>query len=233
MFHLLYGTKLKILSSLPTLLLSRSLMTAEQQSLRAKSLTLLARASDLNESSLKSKDKLKSRGCSFQFPSADDEIGSAVLLDAFSSASSSSFFSVVIAGEFNSGKSTFINALLGSSDILATGCLPTTDQMCIVKTSPPTIADPKSEFYQYDQVKLVKKEQSNISVDVVTYNLSHAYGSTNALLSNLALIDTPGTNAVAELGHEALTKRLLPGADFIIFVTSAERAMSESERGVL
>ena len=40
------------------------------------------------------------------------------------------FFTVVIVGEFNSGKSTLINSLLGN-EYLKSGILPTTDKICI------------------------------------------------------------------------------------------------------
>ena len=46
-----------------------------------------------------------------------------------------SAFSAVIAGEFNAGKSTFINALLGA-EILKSGPLPTTDALCLISTPP-------------------------------------------------------------------------------------------------
>ena len=53
--------------------------------------------------------------------------------------------------------------------------------------------------------------------------------SSSAILQDLVLVDTPGLNAVAE-GHEEITRRLLPAADLIVFVTSADRPFSESER---
>ena len=59
------------------------------------------------------------------------------------------------------------------------------------------------------------------------------YWSTHSLLSSVTLIDTPGTNAVAELNHDALTKRLLPSADVVLFVTSCDQPVSESERELL
>ena len=43
-----------------------------------------------------------------------------------------SFFSIVVVGEFNAGKSSFINSLLGD-DYLKAGILPTTDKVCVLK----------------------------------------------------------------------------------------------------
>jgi hypothetical protein len=47
-------------------------------------------------------------------------------------------------------------------------------------------------------------------------------------LRNIALIDTPGTNALLSR-HDELTQLIVPRADLVLFVTSAERPMSESE----
>ncbi|KAG5176423.1 P-loop containing nucleoside triphosphate hydrolase protein [Tribonema minus] len=48
-------------------------------------------------------------------------------------------------------------------------------------------------------------------------------------LEEVALVDTPGTNAVI-VKHERLAQRIIPRADLVIFLTSAERPFSESER---
>ena len=47
------------------------------------------------------------------------------------------------------------------------------------------------------------------------------------------LIDTPGTNAILSLQHTSSTLRILHDADLIIFVTSADRPFSESEKELL
>ena len=126
-------------------------------------------------------------------------------------------FLVVVAGEFNGGKSTFINALIGE-EAMETGPLPTTDRLVVVGS------------------KGVNGECSGSNVDDVSSDVGlyfHPASSSSSALSDITLVDTPGTNAVSELGHTALTRRLLPNADLVVFVTTAEQAMSESERGVL
>jgi predicted GTPase len=40
------------------------------------------------------------------------------------------------------------------------------------------------------------------------------------------IVDTPGTNALFELGHQAITERFLPHSDLVLFVTSAERPLT-------
>lgn len=112
-----------------------------------------------------------------------------------------STFCVVVAGEFNAGKSTVINALLGTK-LLETGALPTTDVITLLSRDPQPVP-PTMLHYTHPQ-----------------------------LPDDWTLVDTPGTNAVVE-DHTARTMRLLPSADLILFVTSADRPFPESERKLL
>jgi hypothetical protein len=52
------------------------------------------------------------------------------------------------------------------------------------------------------------------------------------LLREIQIVDTPGTNAL-EREHEALTRDFVPAADLVLFVTSADRPFTESERTFL
>ena len=52
------------------------------------------------------------------------------------------------------------------------------------------------------------------------------------LLRDINIVDTPGTNAVLR-EHEELTRDFVPRADLVLFVTSADRPFTESERGFL
>jgi small GTP-binding protein len=112
-------------------------------------------------------------------------------------------FLLVIVGEFNSGKSAFINALLGQQ-LLKEGVTPTTDQINILRNGK------KSERH------LVEKDQVELLFPV-------------ELLSELSIVDTPGTNAIIRQ-HEELTTLFIPRADLVLFVTSADRPFTESER---
>lgn len=115
-------------------------------------------------------------------------------------------FMLVIVGEFNSGKSAFVNALLGAR-ISAEGVTPTTDRITLLRH-----AD-----------EPVERERRGGVVEK---------GYPNEFLREVAIVDTPGTNAIIRQ-HEELSKGFVPRSDLVLFVTSAERPITESERGYL
>jgi tRNA U34 5-carboxymethylaminomethyl modifying GTPase MnmE/TrmE len=53
-----------------------------------------------------------------------------------------------------------------------------------------------------------------------------------AWLREINLVDTPGTNAVIQR-HQEITEHFIPRSDLVLFVTSADRPFSESERLLL
>src|SRR5918995_6326311 len=54
----------------------------------------------------------------------------------------------------------------------------------------------------------------------------------NDFLREVAIVDTPGTNAIIR-HHEELSRGFVPRSDLVLFVTSAERPITESEREYL
>eukprot|EP00128_Syssomonas_multiformis_P014830 Colp12_sorted_trinity150504_noHs@32542 len=119
-------------------------------------------------------------------------------------------FLLVIVGEFNSGKSSFINALLGAP-VSATGPTPTTAKINIIKYGPHTDKKEVITVNDDDGEKI-----NTVTVDV-------------GWLQRVNVVDTPGTNAITR-EHERLTLQFVPRSDLIVFVTSADRAFTESER---
>lgn len=116
-------------------------------------------------------------------------------------------FLLVVVGEFNAGKSAFINAFLGQR-ILAEGVTPTTTQITLLKYGEPS----KTADLPAGQIA------------IVTHPL--------AWLRDINIVDTPGTNAILR-HHQEITEEFVPRADLILFVTSADRPFSESERAFL
>ena len=122
-------------------------------------------------------------------------------------------FLLVITGEFNTGKSTLINTLLGLYDYLPTGVLPTTNKLFIIRNESSIELGKKSVDY-FGSTRPVDIEERRVDL---------------SWLQDVAIIDTPGTNSV-HLDHDLLAKCIIPRADMVYFVTSAERPMSESEK---
>lgn len=115
-------------------------------------------------------------------------------------------FLLVIVGEFNAGKSSFINALLGEH-LLKEGVTPTTTQINIIRYS--------------DQNQETLSDKNILVI-----------GSPIPLLNEISIVDTPGTNAIIRK-HEEITNQFVPRSDLVLFVTSADRPLSESERSFL
>jgi small GTP-binding protein len=115
-------------------------------------------------------------------------------------------FLIVVVGEYNAGKSALINALLGDH-VLEEGVTPTTARVTLVRWG-----------------EALSEQIVNEDFAIVTYPLE--------LLKELNLIDSPGTNAIIRR-HELLTTEYVPRSDLVLFTTSADRPLTESERQFL
>ncbi len=115
-------------------------------------------------------------------------------------------FLLVVVGEFNAGKSAFINALLGHK-LLQEGVTPTTAQINILR-------------YGSDRDRKVLNEYQ------------HVLNLPNEMLAEISIVDTPGTNAIIR-SHEAITSQFVPRSDLVLFITSVDRPFTESERSFL
>ncbi|MCA1715414.1 MAG: dynamin family protein [Actinobacteria bacterium] len=116
-------------------------------------------------------------------------------------------FLLVIVGEFNSGKSAFINALLGEDELSREGVTPTTDRITVLR---------------YGEQPAERERREGV--------LEREYP--NNFLREVAIVDTPGTNAIIR-HHEELSRGFVPRSDLVLFVTSSDRPFTESEREYL
>ena len=111
-------------------------------------------------------------------------------------------FLLVIVGEFNAGKSSVINAVLGER-FLKEGILPTTNEITVLK---------------YGDVNETKQSTDGFYTQYIPAEL----------LKEVNIVDTPGTNVILER-QQRLTEEFVPRADLVLFVLSADRPMTESE----
>ncbi len=115
------------------------------------------------------------------------------------------FLLVVIIGEFNAGKSTFVNALLSDS-LLPMGITPTTDTIELIRYAPTKTRQP------------TQKDEA-----------IREWGHPNTGGPGVVIVDTPGTGSVFQK-HEQVAKSFLHRSDLVIFLISARRAFAEAER---
>jgi small GTP-binding protein len=115
-------------------------------------------------------------------------------------------FMLVVIGEFNAGKSAFINALAGAR-VLDEGVTPTTTALQML------------EYGDSRERRVDAGGAIRVTAPV-------------PLLHDLTIVDTPGTNAIFR-EHERLTSEFVPQADLVLFITSADRPFTESERTFL
>ena len=111
-------------------------------------------------------------------------------------------FLLVVVGEYNSGKSTFINALLGD-EVFAMGDLPTTRAISILRYGEPGPPEAIGEHLQLYHYPL-------------------------EVLRDLDIVDTPGTNSIERM-EEEITREFVPRADLVLFVTSLLQPLTASE----
>jgi GTP-binding protein EngB required for normal cell division len=115
-------------------------------------------------------------------------------------------FLLVVVGEYNAGKSTLINCLLGAP-LLEVGDLPTTREVHLLRHGDVPSA------HEAEEGLLLHHQPAE-------------------LLRDLCIVDTPGTNSMQRREQE-LTERFVPRADLVLFLTNLLRPYAASEHDFL
>lgn len=165
------------------------MLSRHDEELRARALALLTRAETISRA----------------LPDADRAEEDARLLRQ-ARMQLEALFLLVVVGEFNSGKSAVINALVGEP-VMPEGVTPTTSMIHLLVEGEPG--------------------EDETTPDGVIIHRHPA-----PFLREINIVDTPGTNAIIR-EHEVISQRFVPRSDLVLFVTSADRPFSESERAFL
>tara|TARA_R110002096_G_scaffold16898_4_gene57794 strand:+ start:3440 stop:5356 length:1917 start_codon:yes stop_codon:yes gene_type:complete len=142
-------------------------------------------------------------------------------------------FHLVVLGEFNHGKSTFVNALLGT-ELLPTGITPTTSTINhLVYADEPTA---KALTMSGEEISLSPADIAEWATVAGKHNgevqrLEIGYPS-ELLKESITLVDTPGVNDLNEQRAD-ITYGYVPRADAVIFLLDASQALKDSEREFL
>ncbi len=139
---------------------------------------------------------------------------------------------MAIVGEFNAGKSTFINALLGV-DVAPTGVLPTTATLHWVAWAPDSFArvvvrGAADRVVPHADLKAALKglEAEHTHVDRV-----YIYAPIERL-RHVEILDTPGFNAL-DPEHARAARSAFDEAHVVLWLLDAANAMKASERDIL
>ena len=145
-------------------------------------------------------------------------------------------FQLAVAGQFSRGKTTLMNALLGGP-YLPMGALPMTSVITTVRygSRPKAIVRrrgpglgaevPLAQVAGYiAQASATRAEQQVVSAEVEV--------PAEILRLGFEFIDTPGVGSAIEI-NTATTRRFLPRADAVIFVTGFDSPLTQAEAGFL
>lgn len=112
-------------------------------------------------------------------------------------------FMFVIVGEVKAGKSSFVNALLGTGK-----------EIC--KVAPQPMTDTIQQILYGETEEIIS----------INENLKKIFQPID-ILKEIAIVDTPGTNAIIK-HHQEITENFIPASDLIVFVFEAKNPYRQS-----
>lgn len=138
---------------------------------------------------------------------------------------------VAITGQFSSGKSTFLNALLSQS-ILPTGITPVTSKVNYIKYGDELkirvrYTDGSDEYHNVEEISKFTDQRGN--VEDIEYLTLYA---PLEVLKDIVFVDTPGLNSGA-ITDTKTTQKVLKEVDGIIWLSLIDNAGKMSEARVL
>jgi len=134
---------------------------------------------------------------------------------------------VVVLGEFNHGKSTIINALLGGP-VLPMGITPTTAVITHLVWSDKPRAVVHYDDNDREEVAVERLPELVAQDQRVEPKFVEVGYPSELLRDNLVLVDTPGVNDISQQRVE-ITYGYLPRADVILYVLDANQVLKKSE----
>lgn len=142
-------------------------------------------------------------------------------------------FNLVVVGEFNHGKTTLVNALLGAS-VLPVGVTPTT--AVIHEISWADIPSARTEYESgelrdipFEEVRLFALGNPAPSPDPGPVRALHVRYPAPLLRDHINLVDTPGVNDLS-LQRADITYKYIPQSDAVLFLLDAGQLLTASER---
>lgn len=133
----------------------------------------------------------------------------------------------VILGEFNHGKSTILNALLGRN-VLPMGITPTTSVITHLRHGEKAEAIVHYDDHDRKTVPIEELPQVVGADQTLDPRYVEVFFPSEVLKDNLVLVDTPGVNDISRQRVE-ITYGYLPRADVIIYVLDANQVLKRSE----
>lgn len=134
---------------------------------------------------------------------------------------------ITVVGQFSSGKSSFLNAIL-QDNILPTGVVPVTAKPTYIKYAPNKMLkaifkDSREVYYDIDELAaFVDQRLSLKDVKNLTIYLP------NELLKKVSFVDTPGLNSRSD-ADTLETKMILKEANGLIWISLIDNAARKSE----